>query len=289
MARPVIVGVDDPRTAGDAVDWAAAEAQLRGERLHLVHAWLWEPHQAPESLDAVRARRAGEEALASLAERARARHPGLEISSGVVASDAREALVALSAAAGVLVVGSRGTGGFPGLLVGSTGLYVAAHAVGPVVVVHDGHAGRAGGVVVGLQGREPDQHLLTFAFDSARRRGAALHVLHAWSFPPVLGPGHDFPPVYEAEHVAAEEERLVAERLAAWRERYPEVEVSVEAVRAGPAKRLVALSERHRLVVVGRRGRPEGLLGRLGSVSQAVVQHARCPVAVVPDEWSPEE
>ncbi|MEU9126919.1 universal stress protein [Kitasatospora sp. NPDC048540] len=282
MARPVIVGVDDPESAGAAVDWAADEARSRGMRLHLVHAWLWEPDQAPESLDARAARHKGEEALRVVAERAAARHPGLEVSSGVVDASPREALVALSAEAGVLVLGSRGSGGFQGLLVGSTSLHVTAHAACPVVVVRATAAEAVDGIAVGVEGREPSDDILAFAFDSARRRGLPLRAIHAWSYPLVLGPGHALPPVYESGHVVAEEQRLLAEVMAGWQEKYPDVPVEEDAVRAGPARHLVALSKTHQLVVVGRHGTPEGPFSRLGSVSQAVVHHAHCPVAVVP-------
>ncbi|GAA1220827.1 universal stress protein [Kitasatospora nipponensis] len=289
MAHPVIVGVDDPASAGDAVDWAADEAQLRGVRLHLVHAWLWEPHQAPESLDAQALRRAGERVLSVMAQRAADRHPGLEISTGVVDSSARAALLALSGAAGPLVMGARGSGGFPGLLVGSTTLHVAAHAASPVVVVRGlgggamavGGGGRSG-VVVGVDGREPSPGLLTFAFETARRRSLPLTALHTWSYPLALGPEHALPPVYEAGNVEAEEDRLLAGVLSDWRERYPDVPTSGQLVRSGPAKHLVDLSRTHRLVVVGRHGEPHGPVARLGSVSQAVVHHAHCPVVVVP-------
>ncbi|PYC82652.1 universal stress protein UspA [Streptomyces tateyamensis] len=290
MTHPVIAGVDDPAGAGDAVDWAADEAQLRGVRLHLVHAWLWEPHQAPESLDAQLLRRSGGEALAALAERAASRHPDLEVSSGVVDASPREALVALSAAAGLLIVGSRGSGGFPGLLVGSTSLHVAAHAACPVVVFRgpggqfEAASGSRGGVAVGVHGREPCDGLLSFAFETAQRRQLPLRVVHAWSYPLVLGPGHAFPPVYEEGHVAAEENRLLSEVLSGWREKYPEVPVTEGIVRSGPAKHLVELSQTHQLVVVGRHGEPQGPFRRLGSVSQAIVHHAHCPVAVIPVE-----
>jgi len=288
MPDPVIVGVDDPASAGDAADWAADEARLRGTRLHLVHAWLWEPHQAPPSLDALRLRREGEEALATLAGRATARHPDLEVSSGVVDASPREALVALSAAAALLVLGLRGSGGFPGLLVGSTSLHVTAHAACPVVVFRGpaneapADDGSRGGLVVGVHGREPCDELLAFSFDTAQRRRLPLRAVHAWSYPLVLGPGHELPPVYEESHVAAEETRLLAEVMAGWREKYPEVSVTEDDVRSGPARHLVALSETHQLVVVGRHGSVEGPFRRLGSVSQAVVHHAHCPVAVVP-------
>ncbi|WP_181442201.1 universal stress protein [Streptomyces tateyamensis] len=289
MAQPVIVGVDEAAGAEEAVDWAADEAHLRGLRLHLVHAWLWEPHQAPASLNGPLIRRQGEQALNALTGRVASHHPDLEVSSGVVDSNPLQALIALSSAADLLVLGPRGSGGFSGLLIGSTSLHVVAHAACPVVVIRgtataampDG--GTRGGVVVGLHGRKPCDELLTFAFDSAQRRHLALRVVHAWSLPIVLGPGHTLPPLYEESHVDGEEQRLIAEILAGWRQQYPDVTVTEDLLRAGPAKHLVDLSTTHQLVVVGRNGNTtDGPLRRLGSVSQAVVHHAHCPVAVVP-------
>ncbi len=90
------------------------------------------------------------------------------------------------------------------------------------------------------------------------------------------------PPVYEEGQIAAEQGRPVAEILAGWREEYPDVDVEVDTVRSGAANRLVELSATERLPVVGRGGTPDGPVGRPGSVSQAVVHHSRCPVAVVP-------
>jgi nucleotide-binding universal stress UspA family protein len=284
MPNPVMVGVDDVAGSGAAVDWAADEARLRGVRLLLVHAGRWEPHQAPEPSPQTGA---GAQAVAELVERARQRCPGLE-TDGVVLDDVpRRALVACSAEGQLLVVGSRGAGGFPDLLTGSTALHVAAHSVCPTVVVPGtvayaaGTGGATGSVAVGVHGREPDDELLSFAFLTAQRRQSPLRVVHAWSYP-LVSHGHAVPPVYEEGHIAAEEDRLVAELLAGWREKYREVVVEEDVVRSGPAKRLVALSATSQLVVVGRRGNPDGPLGRLGSVSQAVVHHARCPVAVVP-------
>ncbi|QMU74655.1 universal stress protein [Streptacidiphilus sp. PB12-B1b] len=285
MPNPVVVGVDDVAGSGAAVDWAADEARLRGARLLLVHARLWEPHRTPEH--APQGAGVGEQAVAELVERAVRRHPGLPVDSVGLDQVPRDALVALSAEGQLVVVGSRGTGGFPDLLTGSTALHVAADAVCPAVVVPGtvayapGTGGATGSVAVGVHGREAEEELLRFAFEAAQRRQSPLRVVHAWSYP-LVGHGRAVPPVYEEGHIAAEEERLVAEVLAGWRQRYPEVAVEQDVVRSGPAKRLVALSTTSQLIVVGRRGNPDGPLGRLGSVSQAVVHHARCPVAVVP-------
>ena len=281
MSHPVIVGVDDAANTGAAVDWAADEADLRGARLHLVHAWQWED-EGPDSLDAALIQGSGEQTLDTLVRRARERHTDLQITSGAVEVAPREALTALSAEAQLLVVGSRGLGGFPGLLTGSTSLYVAAHAACPVVVVPGSGSEATGGVTVGLHARQAHDEVLSFAFEAAQRRQIPLRVVHTWSYPLIRMSGRVAPPVYEAGQVEAEQARLVAEVLAGWSGKYPGVPVEEDVVRSGPAKRLVALSGTAQLMVVGRHGTPDGPTGRLGSVSQAVVQHAQCPVAVVP-------
>ncbi|WP_034091544.1 universal stress protein [Streptacidiphilus albus] len=284
MALSVIVGVDGPEDSTAAVDWAADEARRRGVALNLVHAWSWSPRQAPALLEIELARLSAEDALGRLAARAAERDPGLSVSTTVAEQPVREALVELGEGAPLLVVGKRGTGGFPGLLVGSTSLSVAARASCPVVVVPDGSVppGPGGRVVAGIDGREPGEAILAFAFDAARREQLPLLVAHAFSYPLITGPGHELPPVYEEGHIEAEASRTVAEILAGWREKYPEVAVVQEVARSGAAKHLLEWSVGARLLVVGRHGRPHSALGRLGSVSQAVVHHAQCPVAVVP-------
>ncbi len=269
MNRSVVVGVDPSGPNRAAVDWAAAEALARKAVLRLFHARSGGASEdEAQVLDREWTRVTGE-------------HPGLTVVAELVDGAAREALTDAATDAALLVVGSRGSGGFAGLLVGSTTLYAAAHAPCPVAVVRDAApVGR--GVVVGAEGKDGEGPVLEYAFETARRQSWPLLVLHTWSYPLVLVSGHDVPPVYEKAHVGAEHERLLAEVLAGRRERFPDVPVTTSVVHSGAAKELVALSERHGLVVVGRRGEPGGAIGRLGSTSQAVVQHARGPVVVVP-------
>lgn len=302
MAEPVIVGVDAAPGMAATVDWAAAEARLRGTRLHLVHAWLPQPSDTPDACCDAELRRAAELLITELAARAADRQPGLAVSSGIVEDGPRDALAGLSRTAALLVLGTRGSGGFPGLLAGSTSLYLAATADCPVVVVPaaaeegaDGGSGGSasggaasagsgsgGGVAVGVRGKDAAEAPLRFAFEAAQRRGLRLRVVHAWRNPLLLGRGHPLPPVYEAGQIADEQTRLMAEILAGWRQKYPEVPVQVDTVRTGAARHLVRISRTERLLVLGRHGTPEGVVGRLGSVSQAVVHHSRCPVAVLP-------
>ncbi|WP_329500444.1 universal stress protein [Kitasatospora herbaricolor] len=283
MRYPVIVGIDGTDASHDALDWASEEAGLRRVPLLILHAWLGETLKAPAGQETRLTRDAGEEALGAAREQALMHRPGLAVTTQLADDYARDALLAVSEEADLLVLGARGSGGFSRLLVGSTSLYVSAHAMCPVVVVHSPDIrSTAGGVLVGVDGENGGDDVLTFAFEAASRRHLSLRAVHAWSYPLVSGPGHAFPAVYEEEHVAAERERLLVEALAGRRRQYPDVEVAEVAVRSGAARLLVTLSEAHQLVVVGRHGAVRGPMRRLGSVSQAVVQHAHCPVVVVP-------
>ncbi|MEY9877568.1 nucleotide-binding universal stress UspA family protein [Streptacidiphilus sp. MAP12-33] len=273
MPRTVVLAVDESADEGPALDWAAQEAALRGSELRLLTACGdAAPDYARQLLD-------------SLADGLRKHMPELlAVNVEAVPGEVRDVLDAATSSAELVVLGARGSGGFPGLLVGSTSLHVAGTAGCPVVVVPDRErAGDSpsGPVVVGIDAKDPDVAVLEFAFEAAERRGLSVHVVHAWRYP-LLSQGRATPPVYEKGHIEAEQERLLAEVLAGWRERFPGVEVGEVSVRSGAAKELVGLSADAALVVVGRHGGHAGPLARLGSVSLAVVQNALCPVAVVP-------
>jgi nucleotide-binding universal stress UspA family protein len=226
--------------------------------------------------------------LADAAEQARAAHPGLEVTSDLVVAAPAPVLVGLSREAALVVVGCRGLGSFAGMLLGSVGTQVSAHARCPVVVVRGETADAAdrGQVVVGVDGSACAQVALGFAFEEAALRGSGLTVLHAWT-PPAM-PGRDRR-VRDTEASAIESvgERLLAVALAEWEGKYPGVTVRRQVVHTTPAKALVATSAGAELVVVGSRGRG-GFAGlRLGSTSQTVLHHAACPVAVVHEAHEP--
>jgi nucleotide-binding universal stress UspA family protein len=283
MRHQVIVGTDGTDASHDVVDWAADEAHLRQVPLHVLHAWLGETLHAPAGQQTQVTRDAGAEALQAAAEQAGLRHPELTVTTGLVDGYAREALVAVSEETDLIVLGARGSGGFSRLLVGSTSLHVSSHALCPVVVVHSPDArASAGGVLVGVDGEGGNDGVLAFALATADRRQLPVQAVHAWNYPPGGGFDSGYPPVYPEERLAAEREQLLAAELAGPCGRFPAVQVAGAAVRSGAARLLVTLSEAHQLVVVGRHGAVRGPMRRLGSVSQAVVQHAHCPVAVVP-------
>lgn len=287
MGGPVVVGVDGSASSLAAVRAAAMEAHWRGTRLRLVHAIAWsELHPlGPLSLGPTERalRDAGEPLLTEAEEEASAAAPAVDVSRTVVTGDPMAVLEAQSHDAALVVVGSRGRGGFVGLLVGSTGVHLSAHARCPVLVVR-GREEATGPVLLGVDGSSASARAVGFAFHEAALRGAGIVALHCRSARDApLPPPHEatLPPAGEPGAPAADEESLPVEAIADGQETYPDVRVRREVVRGGARETLIEASREAQLLVVGARGRG-GFTGMLlGSVSQAMLHHAHCPVAVV--------
>lgn len=286
---PIVVGIDGSEPALDALDWAAAEASMRGRPLRIVHGFIWplmNVSLGPPPGGPVDGGLQGqaERLLAEAETRAQAAAPEVKVTCELEVGTGVAALLRQTRGAELLVVGSRGMGGFLGLLVGSTGVALAAHALCPVVVVRprpDDHqpAPDSGRVVVGADGSELSVAAVEFAFQAAARRKVGLTALRAWTPPLSVYPNLDVPfdRIEAAEHFTLREALEPAVRA------FPSVEVETRLVRDNhPGRALIEASADADLVVVGSRGRGgfAGLL--LGSVSQSVLQHASCAVAVVP-------
>ncbi|OLL76913.1 Universal stress protein family [Pseudonocardia sp. Ae168_Ps1] len=281
QGRPVVVGIDGSASARDAVRWAAAEAVARRVRLRLVAVYTPLPpgHRHDMGLGpAYRAQVVGtlQEALTGAA--ALVSGIDVDLESEIRAGYPADVLTEESRGASLTVVGSRGLGGFSGLLVGSVAVAVAAHGGSPVLVVRGERAPDAGlPVVLGVDGSPAGEAAVGPAFEQASRRSVPLRAVHAWS-DVVLDPAVAV--LIDAAALEAEEREVLAERLAGWSEKYPDVDVQRIVVRDRPAHALIAESAGAGLVVVGSRGRG-GLAGLLlGSVGQALLRHADCPVLV---------
>jgi nucleotide-binding universal stress UspA family protein len=283
---PIVVGVDGSPSAEQATRWAAREASLTRTPLHLVHAYAWaelsrfpgalKPAMRNQDLFLAEAREYLDRAVSA----ARAAAPDVVATTEFVTEHPIDVLTARSRSADRIVLGSRGLGGVSGLLLGSVAVGVTAHAACPVVVVRgDGTApGSDAPVVVGIDTSEHSEAVLRFGYDHAALHGAPLHVLTTWS-DSVVEPSTAM--FLDVAAIAEEERCRLSERVAGWREKYPDVVVHTEVHEDRPAHALVAASEGARLIVVGARGRGgvAGLL--LGSTSQALIHRAGCPVAVV--------
>lgn len=279
----ILVGYDGSTDASVALTWALDEAARSGRPVRLAYVFEWltvagwiGPGIAPGVWPDETARRQVEELVRKAAADAAAELPGVRVVGEVFDGPPALVLQERSAEAGLLVLGSRGHGGFGGLLAGSTAVSVTTHAHCPVVVVRDGQPRTAGRVAVGVDGSDSSLLALGFAVERAAQRGLPLHVVRAYE-----PPGDRRSPGFDPAEATAAERAALDEPLARWRETFPDVEVTVEVVPGTPAAALVEASRHAQLVVVGSRGRG-GLRGMLlGSVSQQLIQHAHCPVAVV--------
>jgi nucleotide-binding universal stress UspA family protein len=218
-------------------------------------------------------------ALTTAAERAAKVSPGLLIDTDHLAGAPAVAVAEAGSAALMLVVGSRGSGAFTALVLGSVSRYAATHASCPVVVVRDEVAASHRQIAVGIGDPDSSSAALTFAFEEAALRQGALLVVHAWTRPQV---GMEKPYWALSDPSAHAMEGKVAQRLTAliddWRAKYPDVEVSQDILFGHPGRALAGLSARADLVVVGRHAAHHGP----GAVIHAVLSHAHGPIATVP-------
>ncbi|WP_431921026.1 universal stress protein [Nonomuraea jabiensis] len=272
MARHIVVGVDGSVPATAAVEWAAADAQRRGLGLRIVHVceqWGYG--------DGATKYCAG--ALAAAADRARGLTRDVEVTTELLPGHVIDTLIGESASADSVVLGSRGLGGFAGLVVGSVGLGVAGHAAGAVVIVRGPSVVQYGRVVVGDDGSDESEAAVQYAVEQARARGVPLQVVFAWQMPiaPPLAAGYSKILEGAREH----EIRMAAERVVPWREKNPDVEIIGKQVVGHPAEVLIQAGGTADLVVVGSRGLGGFASAVLGSVSHAVLHHLKYPVAVV--------
>jgi nucleotide-binding universal stress UspA family protein len=264
-ARPVLVCVDGSAASMRAVHWAAGEAARRNTALRVVHATDRERSEDP---------------LPAAQRLAHQFFPRIEVVTQRQRGEVAEVLLRQSEDARLLVAGSRGVGRPVEALPNSTEAVLAMHSRCPVVVVPDDAISTGewhGPVVVGVDGSPLSEAAVEFAFDSAGLRGTSLVAVHTWiDVVPETGAsgGAD-------DAVQSEQQRVLAERLAGWQEKYPEVATRRLVVRDRPVRVLLEQAECAQLLVVGSRGKG-GFTGMLlGSTSTALLYCTPCPLAVV--------
>ncbi|MFL6054834.1 MAG: universal stress protein [Actinoallomurus sp.] len=280
--EPIVVGTDGSPRAGLAVEWAAEEAGRTGRPLQVLHAierWAYDLpfHPAPGLSESIA--ESGDRVLAEAVELAVKARPGIEVTTDLVQDSPAEALRVAAGRAYEIVLGHRGLGGLASLLLGSTGLKVAGHAPGPVIIVRGQPDEPCGEVVVGVDRSGESALALRYAFEAAAIRGAWVRAVHVWETPSAAITGAYPTAIRDAAASAAE---LLAGAIAPWRERYPKVRVIEQATSGHVVGELVERSTHADLLVVGARANCGGRYGlHLGSVGHGVIHHSSCPVAVV--------
>jgi nucleotide-binding universal stress UspA family protein len=288
MDTDIVVGVDGSAESLAAVTFAADEAELHHTGLHIVHAFIWPLMHVPLEPSPNAPADAGlrQHAENSLIQAAFLVDDRVPVTTELATGSAASVLIQAAHKAPMVVVGNRGLGGFTGLLAGSVSTQLAEHAPGPVVVVRDGPQLYTDEypnlpVLVGVDDSDNCEPALAFAFAEAAARKAPLHAVHAWTHPHPERHGQIMYPVYDPDTEIERTTQILTKRLTHWREKYPDVTVQPEVVHHNPRRALIDASGKATLVVVGSHGRGAftGLL--LGSVSQALIHHAHCPVAVI--------
>jgi nucleotide-binding universal stress UspA family protein len=289
---PIVAGTDGSEESLAAVAWAATEAVRRATPLCIVH--VLDPGHGPAASHAQPLRHdpAGRlrhglqhrarSALGKAPRRAAGAAPGVDMHAAALIGRAEQVLTALTARAPLLVIGTRGAGGYPGLRVGSVALHVACRARCPVVVTPMESRPVLDEIVVSTDDGDLATAALEFGFGEADVRGARLTALHAWEDPRAgrldghpdwllsVGPPND--------GAAA----LLADQVTPWRDRYPGVSVNESTVHGHPGRVLALASRGADLVVVGGRHGDLAPEPGLARVSYEMLHHACCPVALVP-------
>ena len=312
-ARPegIVVGVDGSDHGQCALVWAAREAERRRHPLHIVTAYSV-PIFAASGLDGGYATvddsviREGAEAILQHAVDKVAGY-NIDVSASVENGDASGVLLEISESAELLVVGTRGRGGFVGRLLGSVSSALPAHAKCTTVTVplicanrlgettQDKHVraeqAKAGSgpvenvVVVGVDGSEQARVAVLEAAAQAQRLAAPLRVICA--VPQYSGSLAWVPAPLDREALFADIQVQLKAGVAWLQSHYPRLAIETRLVDGSPVDVLVEASRHVELVVVGTRGRG-GFTGMLlGSTSDGVLHHAKSPVMVVPDREDP--
>ncbi|MFE2102314.1 MULTISPECIES: universal stress protein [unclassified Streptomyces] len=270
MTIPLVVGVDGSEASLEAVDWAADEAVRHGVPLHVLHA-AGGDHEPSGVISAASAR-------------ATKGAGPVRLSSEVVHEDAASALVHKGRNAFALVLGSRGLGDLTEMLLGSVSLAVAARADCPVVVVRgtaEHRDAQFGTVVVGVEDEESSGTALQFAFREAHVRRCRLMAVHAWSAP--FGAfATSQAPSWPLEAHRRPPAQVLDDALRSLPEQYRDSLVEPILIEAPARQTLLEAASGADLLVVGARPRLMHRGLQLGLINHAVLHHAPCPVAVVP-------
>jgi nucleotide-binding universal stress UspA family protein len=266
---PIVVGVEGSEPGLAATRWAATEAALRGRALLVVHTYQppvegWVSDPAP--------RCKAEAVLAAAVDAARSEVPRVRVTGQARITPAAPTLIDLSGEADLVVVGHRGHGCGSPLqdLRSPVATTVAAHALGPVVVVRPGMpalAATSGSIVVGVDGSPAASVALGFAFEEAALRHRPLQVVLALR------------PAGQTTQDTAE--RDLSAWVRPWQDAFPQLPVTLTVAPTHPIGALTEASRHAALLVVGARGGGGFARLTIGSVSQQLVHLATCPVAVL--------
>ncbi|GAA4283185.1 universal stress protein [Brevibacterium daeguense] len=267
----IVVGHDDSAESATAVRWAAQLAKASGKELTIVHAWIWP--LLTENLGPVDGvadsglRNAAKDLLRRAAELAEVAAPGVAVNTALITGQGRTVLSHVSESADLLVVGSRGLGGFLGMLLGSVSLDLISHAGCPVVVIR-AEDKPAQPVLVGVDGSEAGLDAVDTGVRLAQAWNAPLEIVHVRR-------------AISARSAQTEEDaqQVLDAGVARAREHGGDIEVTSRLIESRTVPRaLLEAAQDARIIVLGYQGTGRR---RLGSTAHAVVHHAPGNAAII--------
>jgi len=285
----IVIGVDGSAHSDRALQWAVREAQLHGAAIELIHGYVIQPHRG---LVGRSNREAAERTMSNVVKRNREMLTDVKWAATIapqMGSSFATPLVHAGQEADLVVVGSRGLGGFRELVLGSTSYRTAAHCPAPVAVIRDGQDPTTDRreIVVGVDESRAARRALRWAMDEARRRTVPLVIVHSYTSPSSFllhGVASVAAPdaVERSRRQAREAAAAVVDHALAVVRTPPGLQIERVVAEGSPAGVLLDRAQRAALLVVGTRG--HGLVGRmaLGSVSHQCLHHAAGPTVVVP-------
>ena len=275
MAK-IIVGVDGSDHATVSLRWAARRAERRGDEVVALLAWtaVDQGHRIPDEGSV--ATSGDVEVQRILDSAVAAAGCTMLVTKQTAIGDAAEALTEAAGPEDLIVVGSRGLGGFKRLLLGSVSLRVLELATCPVAVIHNKSTAKLDGdVVVGIDGSEMSMRALRWAAQEALGIGATLRIVHAWQMPAYADMA-----VPEVLDALAEGAHDLVDQAAA-DPALDGVTVVREVVCDGASHALLSHEADAAMIVVASRGLGAVRRVILGSTSRQIANHAEVPVVVV--------
>ncbi|MEV0494391.1 universal stress protein [Streptomyces atratus] len=278
----VIVGVDGCESARRAALWAAAEAARRDGPLRIVHAADTDcrtPHLSAESV--ARVCGAGRDLLRDTAAAIGEQSPGPHITTEFSTGSPVPSLHGTAGLRGTVVVGNRGLGGFPYLMLGSVGRQVAPGATTPVIVVRGVDDGAETGVVLVAVRDEHDAECARYAAREAEICKASLRLLRAWNV--FESAGIAVTMLDDVETLVGEQVHHLTAEANRIRDEFPALTVQADTEKSlTVAGALVEASWHADLLVTGG-WRSPGYIGPTpGRATHSLLHHAYCPVQLIP-------
>lgn len=271
----IVVGYDGSAESTRALRWAAQLAQQSSTPLAIVHAWaiglVTKDHAPIEGVADSGHRNAVLRLLREGVAEAEEAAPGVELTTGYVPGSPRAVLETASDTADLIVVGSRGLGGFLGMLLGSVGLGLVTHAGCPVIVVREDEAPH-GPVVIGADGSENSLLAVDHGVDLARALGAPVRIVSVHSEAGDVRGAEQADAILEAAR-----ERAVARAMQAGASER-ELDIATESIAARNSVRgLLGESQRAGILVLGPHDDADR---RFGSTAHSLVHHSACTTVI---------